>query len=96
MVLNIPVFLKRYFVKDIDPKFCIYVWPEKWMLNAYFLAKFAFVVIPLMLMVGSYSRVVYNLWFKRNDDNELTYQQQVSIDDVILSFVYARDFVTIA
>ena len=34
------------------------------------------VFVSLALMVGLYSRVVYTLWFKRND--RLTHQQQVS------------------
>ena len=31
-------------------------------------------------MTGLYSRVVYMLWFKRNEDNELAYQQKVGVD----------------
>ena len=39
-----------------------------------------------MLMAGLYSRVVHTLWFKRNDDNERTYQQQVMVIMEIHSF----------
>ena len=37
------------------------------------------VFLPMALMIGLYSSVVHTLWFKRNDDDQLTYQQQASI-----------------
>ena len=55
------------------------MWPAKWMPKAYNLAWDVTVVLSLALMVGLYSRVVYTLWFKRNNDNQLTYQQKVSV-----------------
>lgn len=36
-------------------------------------------LIPLIVMTGLYSRVIYTLWFKRNDDNEPAFQQKVGI-----------------
>jgi len=36
-------------------------------------------LIPLIVMTGLYSRVIYTLWFKRNDDNQLAFQQKVGI-----------------
>ena len=48
---------------------------------------FVFAVLSMALMAGLYTRVVYHLWFKRNDDNQLTYQQRVSDKDVSLAFI---------
>ena len=59
---------------------CKWDWPENWMVLAddtIWLVLLA--IIPLMVMTGLYSRVVYTLWFKRNDDNELTFRQKVEL-----------------
>ena len=71
MILHI-----REFGKKVDHNICIYVWSEV-MVKAVSMMWHAFVYLSSLLMAGLYSRVVYTLWFKRNDDNELTYQQQV-------------------
>ena len=45
-----------------------------------FLLWLAFVVAAMVLMAGLYSRIVYTLWFKRDDhDNQLAFQQRVSV-----------------
>ena len=80
MILNFPEFRK-----EVDHNSCIYAWSEE-LLKAYSLYWLAFVFISSTLMAGLYSRVVYILWFKRNDDNELTYQQQVMVITEIHSF----------
>lgn len=46
---------------------------------------FVFAVLSMALMAGLYTRVVYHLWFKRNDDNQLSYQQRVS--DALCTFI---------
>jgi len=33
--------------------------------------------LPLVLMVGLYSTVVYALWCKSDEDDEITHQQKV-------------------
>ena len=72
MILNFPNFRK-----ESDGNSCKLTWSKEW-LKAYRLTYgLAFVVLSSTLIAGLYSRVVYTLWFKRNDDNELTYQQQV-------------------
>ena len=78
-ILEIPEFLNDQFDKKIDPKFCIRVWPDhqKWILKALFYVSFVIGIVSFMLMVGLYSGVVYTLWFKSDDDNELTYRQKV-------------------
>ncbi|KAL9975314.1 hypothetical protein ACROYT_G012467 [Oculina patagonica] len=44
--------------------------------TAYHWMWFVLVIPSLSLMVGFYSRVVYTLWFKRNDDNQLSNHQR--------------------
>ena len=77
MILHI-----REFGKKIDHNICIYVWSDV-MVKAVSVMWHAFVFLSSLLMAGLYSRVVYTLWFKRNDDNELTYQQQVCVNGEI-------------
>ncbi|KAL9957323.1 hypothetical protein ACROYT_G038948 [Oculina patagonica] len=74
-LMNIPEFLVFNFDKNIGD--CEEVWPEKWMGIANSLSwLFVVSLLPLALMVVLYSRIVYTLWFKRNDNNQLTYQQK--------------------
>ena len=57
---------------------CERIWPEKWMPRAYNVAWFVVMaIIPLTVMAGLYSRVVFRLWFQHTEGNELTQQQQV-------------------
>ena len=58
---------------------CVSIWPEDWMGKTYSVAWFVGVVIPLVVMIGLYSRVVYALWFTGNDGSQLTQQQKVSL-----------------
>ena len=41
-------------------------------------------VFLLEVMTGLYSRVVYTLWFKGSEDNQLTIQQQVQVIHKVL------------
>ena len=52
---------------------------EDWMGKAYSVAWFVGVFVPLIVMIGLYSRVVFALWFKGNDGNQLSQQQKVSL-----------------
>jgi len=57
---------------------------EEWMPKAYFLYwSTTIVAIAMAIMTGLYSRIVYTLWFKRDHDNQLTFQQRVSIDNEV-------------
>ncbi|KAL9958279.1 hypothetical protein ACROYT_G035276 [Oculina patagonica] len=67
----IPIFL----VMKVKGGFCVDSWPEPWMVKAYHLAVDVLVFLPLTLMVVLYSRVVYTLWLKRSDENQLNHQQ---------------------
>ena len=78
LFLNLPLFLVTIF--DESNGDCKWNWPESWMGAAYdtiWLVLLA--IIPLIVMTVLYSRVVYTLWFKRNDNNELVFQQRVRI-----------------
>ena len=66
---------------DSDTKrSCKISWPEKWMSKAYTVMIHAFIVISSMLISRLYARVVYTLWFKRNDVNEITHHQKVRVN----------------
>ena len=56
---------------------CTNVWPKERMSKVFSLTWFSFVVISTTVLAVLYTRVVYTLWFKRNNDNELTNQQKV-------------------
>ncbi|XP_020626535.1 tyramine receptor Ser-2-like [Orbicella faveolata] len=64
--INIPPFLIWHFDEERDS--CVYIYPEEWMAVGYNLLWDALAFLPLVLMVVSYSRVVYTLWFKQNYD----------------------------
>ena len=78
-IITIPPFLAVEIKKERSSNFCGYTWPERWMEEAYGWTWLVFITPPLVLMIGLYSRIVYTLWFKRNDDNSLTHQQRVSV-----------------
>jgi len=76
LILTFPGFLETNFDKKTES--CGETFPNEWLAKAYSLIWFlATTAVPLALMVGLYSMVVYTLWFKRNEDNELTHQQKV-------------------
>ena len=66
-------------VETTTGNLCGFIFPEDWMGRAYSVAWLVVVDLSLLLMVVLYSRTVYALWFKRNDNGiQLTYQQKVS------------------
>ena len=80
---------------------CTLAFPYEWMGKAFSVVWFlVFGGLPIPLMATFYSTVVYNLWFKRNDQNEISYQQQVWPEVVLLifnlvllgSFKYAKGY----
>lgn len=72
LAVQIPRFVNTELKKERDQHFCFLAWPvpRTWLFFVVF-------VFASSLMAGLYSRVVYTLWFKYNDDNELTCQQKV-------------------
>ena len=82
MIFYMPLFLVAKFDEEIN--FCTWKWPEKWMRKTYSMVWFIFVLLPLVLMVALYSRVVYRLWFKCCDDNQLTFRQKVSVHEEVI------------
>lgn len=79
-IFTIPLFLIANFD---DENFCAWTWHDQWMPKAYSLIWLVLVALSLALMVVLYSRVVYALWFKSDDDNHLTHEQKVSVDEAI-------------
>ncbi|XP_078348024.1 pyroglutamylated RF-amide peptide receptor-like [Oculina patagonica] len=100
-IMNIPEFLVFNFYTKIGD--CEEVWPEKWMGVANSLSwLFIVSLLPLALMVWLYSRIVYNLWFKRYEDNQLTHRQKavvkirkrVTLMAVIVSVIFGVCWLT--
>ncbi|XP_020627707.1 pyroglutamylated RFamide peptide receptor-like [Orbicella faveolata] len=71
LVVNIPLFLAL----NVKDNACVWM-DEEWMPKAYFLYWSAIVVVAMATMALLYSRIVYNLWFKRDPENQLTFQQR--------------------
>lgn len=70
MALSMPLFLVSTFDETVD---CKWNWPECWMAKVYDISWLVLLaLIPLIAMTGLYSRVVYTLWFKRNDGHRLS------------------------
>ena len=68
------------------------VYEEDWKPKAYELLWSAMIVLAVVLMVGLYSRIVYTLWFKRDLDNEVAFQQRVSIEIAVSVRVFFCEF----
>ena len=66
--------------KNVKGNVCTDTWPQSWLIKASNLMWFVLVTLSLALMVGFYFRVVYALWFKRNNENSLGHQQRVSVN----------------
>lgn len=76
LIMEMPGFLSLDFDKTLSS--CTLAFTKEWMGKAYSVVWFlVFGGLPVPLMAVLYSTVVYNLWFKRNDQNTLTYQQKV-------------------
>ncbi|KAL9975313.1 hypothetical protein ACROYT_G012466 [Oculina patagonica] len=64
-------------IKNVKANACVKTWPgQEWLIKSYHWMWTVLIVISLALMVGFYSRVVYTLWCKGNDENQLTNQQR--------------------
>lgn len=82
LIMEMPGFLSLDFDKTLSS--CTLAFTEEWMGKAYSVVWFlVFGGLPIPLMAALYSTVVYNLWFKRNDQNELSYQQKVKAQVLI-------------
>ena len=77
-ILVSPLFLTIAF--DQKTNLCVEYWPRQWLPKAYSITCFFFLgFIPVTVMTVLYSRVVYSLWFKR-EENELQNTRQVRIN----------------
>jgi len=73
LIVHIPLFL-AYKVEDNVCKLS----EKEWIPKVYFSYWAAIVISAMVLMTGLYSRIVHTLWFKRDPDNQLTFQKRVS------------------
>lgn len=73
LILTIPMFL----VMNVKGNFCESFWPNKWMPMAFSWMWFVLVLLSVALMAGLYAKVVYILWFKSDESDQLTDQQSV-------------------
>ena len=86
VIMESPGFLSSDYSKPFGT--CILAFPEEWMGKAFSVVWFlVFGGLPIPLMLALYSTVVYNLWFKRSIQNELSYQQKVWIE-VLLIYLF--------
>ena len=53
---------------------------EGWQFKTGCLLGSTIVVAAMVLMAGLYCRIIYTLWFKSDHENQLTFQQRVSIN----------------
>ncbi|KAL9957308.1 hypothetical protein ACROYT_G038931 [Oculina patagonica] len=75
LIVNFPGFLATNVDKKIDG--CVETFSEKWMAKAYSLTWLVTTcALPLAVMIGLYSKVVCNLWFKGNEGNQLSDHQK--------------------
>ena len=59
---------------------CVDTWTRlEWIPKVMTSAVNVVVFGPLLVMVALYSRVVYDLWFKSNDENQISNQQKVNV-----------------
>ena len=69
-IWNLPLFLLVKYDKDLD--FCYQDWPPGWYINVYSFGWLIFIgILPVTIMTGLYSRVVYQLWVKTSQAVDL-------------------------
>lgn len=85
-VFNLPKFLTRTF--DEQKNHCIQSWPKTWMITTYCLAWLLLVIASAVTMIALYSKVVYTLWFKSNENNPLNHKQQVGSNCSFLMVIF--------
>ncbi|XP_068753045.1 bombesin receptor subtype-3-like [Montipora capricornis] len=76
-LLSFRGFVIQSFGREIAVRSCDYFWDDKKLQKAsYRLITSTFVGISSLLLIGYYSIVVYTLWFKRDDQEETSFQRQ--------------------
>ena len=74
MIVTIPKFIGL----NVKDNACVRM-DEEWLERAIFVLWSATLVVAMVLVAGLYSRIVYTLWLKRDPENQLTFQQRVSV-----------------
>ena len=75
LIVEIPLSLAL----NVKDNACVWM-NAGWLLKTFFLFRSAIVVAAMVLMAGLYCRIIYTLWFKRDPENQLTFQQKVNIN----------------
>ncbi|EDO49025.1 predicted protein, partial [Nematostella vectensis] len=95
-VLNLPLFLTIYY--EASKHFCFEYWPPDlpWLPIAYASVWWAAAgVFPIFSMAFLYTRVVYNLWFKRSESGNpaqqavIRYRKRATKMVITVSVIYA-------
>ncbi|KAL9957210.1 hypothetical protein ACROYT_G038819 [Oculina patagonica] len=76
VIFNLPLYIVKDVVIKESGNSCWSLWPEGWMGKAYSVTWLVVVFASVLIMAVLYSRVVHNLWFKRNDNNQPSRQQK--------------------
>ena len=71
--------IPQFLIINVKDNACVLV-NKGWLLKTSFLLRSAIVVAVMILMAGLYCRIIYTLWFKCDSENQLTFQQRVSIN----------------
>ena len=51
--------------------------------KAYDLLLSGMIIVAMVMMVGLYSRIVYTLWFKQEQNDQPAFQQRVSVKEEV-------------
>ena len=78
LLLTVPLFLAL----NVKDNACV-TRNEGWQFKTGCLLGSTIVVGAMVLMAGLYCRIIYTLWVKRDTENQLTFQQRVSIDKLL-------------
>ena len=78
-IVALIVHMSKFIGLNVKDNACVRM-DEEWLRRAFFLFLSAIVVAAMVMMAGLYSRIVYTLWFKGDQENQLTFQQRVSIN----------------
>ena len=74
--MMIPEFLTKDF--DDNKHWCTAIYPKEWMPKAYSMTWFLVMALfPVSLMVVLYSRIISDLWCKREESDGMNFRQQV-------------------
>ncbi|XP_020627710.1 pyroglutamylated RFamide peptide receptor-like [Orbicella faveolata] len=69
------VHMPKFIALNVKDNACVQM-DEEWLQKAFFLLRSAIKIAAMVLMAWLYSRIVYTLWFKRDSENQIAFQQR--------------------